>query len=334
MNPQQAYDPNKYYTNNLQVGVSSPATTTGGTLNPQQTSSIPLQPTYNPQTTANPMDYTSFGSTGDSGATLGATTPTATVAPEYDAAAAQRAADLAEANALRGTFTSLFSQINDIYDSIYGRIGTVGAEKAGQVQERYGKETGALAEQFTKEFPRIGNAYAARNAGDSSYRYDAEQLATGQYDRVVGDLATQRDSDLATAGQYVANEQGAITADKGKLTNIAIAIAESEDPAELRALQTEYRNLKVDLEQRDATTQSQASLTNTANQLVDTRDRTASLQAGLTSIITGAAPNALKQQVAMGMIEQSGLSPADQERMIQWFGGQLAPEEEQTPVTG
>jgi len=308
----------------------------GSTVSVQPQSSVSVQPTVSTSTLQGSSPYLqgSTGATTSLGATPTGGDATGGTAPAYDPVAAAAAADLAEAKALRGTFGSLFKSINSIYDTIYGRLTRVGEEKAGQVVDRYDDETTALGTQFTQELPMIGNAYAARGAADSSYRYDADQRATSQYNNVVDDLTLQRNDDLASVGQYVTDQHAGITADKAKIEIIKTRIAESEDPAELRQLKTEYQNLKADLEARSTGTQSQESLTNTANQMVDTRDRTASLQAGLTSIITGAAPNALKTQVAQGMIAQSGLSAEDQQRMIDWFGSQLVPDEQpiQEPV--
>lgn len=328
------------------VGTVNPGVITDVGLAPTSTATLPVVESTGMQATAaptapSPGDTAQYSPNvaqpGVSVAGGGSTT-----APEsttyVDPAAAQAAADLAKANQLRGSITTLINNIRDVYDNIYGDVALVGQDKARAVTDRFGKETGYLTDQFNTEFPTIGNAYAARGAGSSSYRQRAEEGAIKNYDNLVDNLATGRDEDLSKVGEFVATNQATINADLAKLDNVVDRIAASTDPTELESLKAEYQNLKQDLIASRSGYQSQAAFQGQADALVSTGDRTAALQQSLNNIISGAAPSPLKQRVGMTLISQSGLSPADQELLTNDFlaqvSGTTTPTEETIPVTG
>lgn len=265
-----------------------------------------LQVTANPQT----QDLT-FGNT----ATLGATTDTPNTTPYYDAEAAAKAQKIAQANALKGGLTGIINNIKGVYDAIYGDIDVVGADKSRAVTNRYNKENTALVDQFATEFPQIGNAYSARNTYDSSYRQDAEQGATKQFNNMQDTLALGRDEDLAKVGQYVATQRAGVAADKSALSQMEQLIAASEDPAELQQLQQTLNQKIAEVTASRAGLRSQDSYRAEADALVSTADRTQGLKQNLSNIIAGAAPAPLKRSVAMKLIQSSGL-PAEQQQVL------------------
>ena len=296
----------------------------GGSTTPLQGSSVSLQGSPNTlQVTANPMDYTSFGS---QGTTLGATTETQT--PYYDAeaaaAAAAKAQRIAQANALKGGLTGIVNNIKSVYDAIYGDIDAVGADKSRAVTNRYNKENTAIVDQFATEFPQIGNAYSARNTYDSSYRQDAEQGATKQFNNMQDTLATGRDEDLAKVGQYVATERAQVGADKSALSQMEQLIAASEDPDELTQLQQTLNQKIAEVTASRAGMRSQDAYRAEANALVSTADRTQGLKQNLSNIISGAAPAPLKRSVAMKLIQSSGLPAEQQQALVNDFERELS----------
>lgn len=309
-----------------------------GTYGTQTTSTSqylqPAAPTTSPnqntlQVTANPMDYTSF--TQPVGATDTSSTSTTATAPTYDPEAAARAERIATANSIRGSVRDVIDSIYEVYNNIYSDVDAVGKSKAVQINDRFGRESRGLTEEFNEQFPRIGSSYAARGAGSSSYRQRAEGSAINSYGRAVDELSLERDDNLATVGEFVSTEQAQIKADQEKLGVIATRIAESEDPDELMALKTEYQNLKADLTAKRAGLQSRDAYTAQANTLVSTEDRTATLRQGLGTIIAGAAPTMLKKQVGQTLITQSGLSAEEQQMLMSWFNGEV--DKTVTPTT-
>lgn len=275
-----------------------------------------FQKTYNPQQGAvNPQPAPTSAPTG--GETLGVSTTS--TQPLYDPVAEQQAAvaaqKRAQANALKSSISGIINNIRSVYDSIYGDINNVGADKANAVNQRFNKENTALIDQFNSEFPQIGNAYSGRNTYDSSYRTDAEDGATKQFGNMQQDLTMSRDDDLAKVGQFVATQRAGVTADKSSLDSISAAIAQSEDPTELQTLQAQIQDRLNKVQSSRAGLQSTASYQDQANSLVSTADRMAGLQQTLTNILQGQAPKPLQRTIAMKFIQGSGL-PADQQSAL------------------
>lgn len=296
----------------------------GSTLNPQQTSG-------NLQVTGNPMDYTQF-SQPSAGVVQGATSPTT---PYYDAEAAAasaaasaaeaaKAQRIAQANALKGGLTGMVNNIKSVYDAIYGDIDAVGADKTKGVQQRYNNERTAVVDQFNTDFPQIGNAYSARNTYDSSYRQDAEQGATKQFDNVQTGLATGRDEDLGAVGRFVATERAQVGADQSGLTQMQQLINASEDPDELTTLQQTLNDRINQVTASRAGMRSQDAYRAEANSLVSTADRSVGLRQNISNIVAGAAPAPLKRSVAMKLIQSSGLPEGEQQALVDDFERQLS----------
>lgn len=314
---------------NPQSGTYNPQSGAGGGIS-LQGSSPQLQPTFNPQQAAGIPLYNGGGQT------LGATTDTGSGYVPYDAAAAQAAADkaqkVAQANQLKGSINGIINNVKGVYDAIYGDLNVVGADKASQVQQRYNNENTALVDQFSTEFPSIGNAYAGRGAYDSSYRQDAEAGATRQFNNMQNDLVTGRNQDLSKVGEYVAGQRAQVGADRSSLDNMAAMIANSEDPAELQQIQQQISDKLGQVTASRAGLQSQDAYRATADQLVSTADRSGALKQTLGNIISGAAPSALKRSVAGKLIQSSGLSPDEQAMLVSDFEKQLLNGTDQTVV--
>lgn len=279
----------------------------GGSGTVLQGSSPNLQPTYNPQQQS-------------VGAVQGATTQTApTQTPYYDAAAAQAAADraakIAQANAIKGSINGIINSVRGVYDAIYGDLNTVVADKANAVTSRYNKENTALVDQFNTDFPTIGNAYSARNTYDSSYRKDSEAGAQKQFENMADDLVTTRDEDMAKVGQWGDTQRAQVGADRGTLDTMQQLIAQSEDPDQLMAYQQQIADKLNQVSASRAGLRSQAAYKASADSLVNTADRSANLRQTLGNIIQGAAPAPLKRSVATKLIQNSGL-PADQQAAL------------------
>lgn len=318
-----------------QLGIN-PNVSVQGSQAQVQTTASPQRAVGGLQTTITPTQLNNsqgqrIGSVGGSvlGAATGGASPTA---GGVGGSGGTSGIDVAQINAKRGQIRSIIDQIRGVYNDLYGDLEVVGADRSRAVNERFNKENTALVDEFNAEFPKIGNAFAARNASDSSYRIDRENQAIDDFGNLQSDVARARDEGLQEVGGFIASEQATINADRTNLDNIVKAISESTNEAELLAIQQQLADKVNTLRASRAGLQSRDALQSRANATLDLTDRTTGLRQTLNNIISGAAPTVLKMRVAQQVLSNSGLAPNDQQALLDEFNRQLngAGEVEQT----
>ncbi len=243
------------------------------------------------------------------------------------AAEAERQRRIAQANSLKTGITGIISNIKGVYDAIYGDVEGVGREKAGQVEQRFGQETKGLTDQFSSQFPAIGNAFASRGTYDSSYRINSEEAAKAGFNNQLQGIGLEKQNALADVGRYVAGQQADVNAQKGGLDAILAQIQASENPDELQALQNTLDERKRTLEASRAGLRSRDSYLGEVNRIAPTGDRMASLTSSLTNVINSQVPTPLKRAIGRQLIANSGLSAEQAAQATATLDAQLAPEE-------
>ncbi len=245
----------------------------------------------------------------------------------YDPAAAQRAAQRAAEEAqrgqLRGDAANLINNLVGAYDSLFGSAKTAAASQNQALDKRYTQEIGSLTDQFNQELPKIGRGYAARGTYDSSYRVNAEQEATTGFQNQVQDIGTQREADAAKIGQFVAEKEGMVNAEKGLLAKMLNDLPNVTDINELTQLKQQIDRKIADTQAAASGIQSEAAYRSKLNEIAPSTDRIAGLQSTLSNIINGAAPGALKRAVAQQVIGSSGLNKEEQDKLLGQVNSQI-----------
>lgn len=246
----------------------------------------------------------------------------------YDPQASQRAAQAAQEEAQRGQLrsqaTGLINALVGAYDSLFGSARTAAAEQNRTLDERYTKEVGGLTDQFNQELPKIGRGYAARGTYDSSYRNDSEEQATTGFKNQIDDIGTQRQADAAKIGQFVAEKEGMVNAEKGLLAKMLESLPSVTDIGELTQLKQQIDRKIADTQSAQAGMQSESAYRAKLNELAPSADRMAGLQSTLSNIVNGAAPGPLKRAVAQQVIGSSGLSKEEQDQLLGQVNSQIA----------
>lgn len=249
----------------------------------------------------------------------------------YDPYAAQRARRAAQAaqeeaqrNSLRSQASGLINALIGAYDSLFGSARTAAAEQNKALDERYTKEVSGLTDQFNQELPKIGRGYAARGTYDSSYRNDSEQQATTGFKNQIDDIGTQRQADAAKIGQFVAEKEGMVNAEKGLLAKMLETLPSVTDLGELTQLKQQIDRKIADTQSAQAGMQSESAYRAKLNEVAPSADRMAGLQSTLSNIVNGAAPGPLKRAVAQQVIGSSGLSKEEQDALLGQVNSQIA----------
>lgn len=286
--------------------------------------SIPGASTVSPTSTYNPQQA-GLNTSGGGGAALAAT-DTYNGAGGVDQYAAAQQAKLADA---RNAVSNLVGSITGVYDALYGDIGNVAREKTAQLESTYGRQIDNLTGEYNDMFPTIGKGYSARGAYDSSYRQDAEATANRGFQRSLGDVNANKQQDLAKVGQYIAQTQADINAQKGGVTSILDQIGGIEDENTLTNLRNELDTKLRTLQASRAGNQSQAQYLSTLNQTVPGASRAGEIRTNLQNVLTSAVPTALKRSVATQLVNGAGLDPSVAQALMGEINLQLTEEEKQ-----
>jgi hypothetical protein len=244
--------------------------------------------------------------------------------PEAAARAAQDAADAAKRNELKTQATGLLQNLMGAYDSLFGSVRSAAKSQNDVLDKRYNQEVTGLTDQFNQELPKVGRAYASRGTYDSSYRGDAEQQATTGFNNQIADIGTQREADAAKIGQFVAEKEGMVNAEKGLLAKMLGDLPNVNDLNELTQLKQSIDRKIADVQSAQAGTQSQEAYSAKLGEIAPSADRMAALQSTLTNIVNGAAPGALKKAVAQQVIGSSGLTEEQQRQLLGEVNSQIA----------
>ena len=231
----------------------------------------------------------------------------------------------AQRSSLQKGIQKLVGDAMGVYDSLYGNLNTAAASQRQALESRFSRETGALGEQFTQEIPRIGQAYAARGAYNSSWRGGAESRAKKAFEGQLAGLGEQQKAEMGKIGQEVATREAEFGAGQAALNRALALVPQTTDITELTNLQTEIQKQIDNLRTQQAGLQSQEAFVQRFQQLAPASDRMAQLSRTLSTIIQGEAPVPLKQSVAAQIIGSSGLTPEEQQQALTNFNAQLVP---------
>lgn len=228
-------------------------------------------------------------------------------------AARQKAAEEKQAAELRTGITGTIGNLQNSYNQLFGDISTAGQSQKAKLDERYGRETRDLGDQFNSEFPRIGKAYAGRGAYSSSYRQDAENTAQQQFSRQLEDIRLQRKNEAEKIGQYVAEQQAKIQGQQGLLNSTLGRLGGYTNVSDLMALRNKIDEQLAEVTASRAGAQSRDAYMQRFAELAPATDRMNNLRATLSNIINGAAPGPIKQQMVEQIIGSAGLNPDEQD---------------------
>lgn len=225
---------------------------------------------------------------------------------------------------LRGNVSGIIQGLTGLYDQIYGAINSGVGEAGTRLQERYTKETGALADTFNQELPKIGLGYAARGLYDSSYRQQGEADAQSGYEKQVGGLGDQLALDKQAIGAKALEQKAKYQADQGGVNAILARINEVTDINELNQLRNELEAKQRALQADTATFADSAAQKAAYESVAPTADRSAGLVATLQTLVQGSAPRALKIKTAETIIGNSGLSEEEKQKLNQQVTASLS----------
>lgn len=240
------------------------------------------------------------------------------------AAAGPSAADIAaqqqaqEVAALRNDIIGRRQRANAIFDALTGAVNSLAQEKRGQLEAQFQQNSQRAQEDFITKGDELNSVYAARGLGDSSYRVNAANLASRDYQRTFQDLVGGRDAGLAKVGAEAVGTQAQIAADRNSVNSRNLN--EINDPNALRELrnQTEDRVNKADVQSAQFGTD--AGFRGRLDQIAPYAGINDALKSALTGLIQSATPKPVKDKLAGALI--SNYAPGDAQIWQQFYDEQ------------
>lgn len=243
------------------------------------------------------------------------------VRPSPEQIAAQQA--MQQRSSLQSNIKNLVGQALGVYDTLYGNLGTAAASQKAQLEKQFGLQEQGMQQEFAQEMPRIGTAYAGRGAYDSSWRVNAENAARDQMLKQLQGLGLERGAQMSALGKSVAEQEAQFKVGQDALNRALAEMATITDVDKLTALQTDIQKRISELEASKAGLQSQEALTQKFQSIGGPTDRAGQVKATIDNILGGAAAPGLKQSVAAGFIQSSGLPQEEQDRLITYLNNAI-----------
>lgn len=249
-----------------------------------------------------------------------------------DVAAQQQAQELA---GLRNEIISRRERANSIFDALTGAVQALAQEKRGGLEQQYQQETGRALEDFTDKGDELQRVYAARGLADSSYRINAVDKASRDYQRSLQDLGSAREKGLSDVGSEASGSLARIGADRGAVNAQDLGeIGRKEDGTyDTNAL----RELRNQLDARIREAEVQQSQFGTAQGFRGRLDQIApyngigdSLRSALATLIQSATPTVVKDRLASQLI--ANYAPSDSAAYQKFYEDQKKQTESPTNV--
>lgn len=219
-------------------------------------------------------------------------------------AGAQNAQQVAS---LRNEIIARRDRANSIFDALTGAVSALAAEKRGQLESQFEQESGQAASNYGETSGQISRAYRGRGLGDSSYRINALDKASQDYQRTVQDLTAQRGSGLAKVGAEATGVLARAQADRESLGGIRLdEVGRRDDGTYDVNKLVELRN-DLDNRIREASVQqtelgTEAGFRGKLDQIAPYGGTTNALKASLNSLLQAAVPKVVKDRLAAQLI--------------------------------
>lgn len=235
--------------------------------------------------------------------------------PAAEAMKAQERVQEQQRSGLREGIRNLLTSAGNVYKSLYGGLETMAAGQKGQLEKQYGENVGQIADQFSSELPKIGQAYAARGAYDSTFRTGAEELANQAYGKQLTGLAQEQQSALGKIGSAYQTERAKYGAGETALQSIGSRLGDVTDLGELTSIRNAIESKIGELQTAQAGLGTEAQNIATTQAFAPMTDRFAQASQTIQNIVRGQAPPLLKKQIANQIIVNSNLSEEEQKQL-------------------
>jgi len=228
--------------------------------------------------------------------------------------------DQAQVNSLRGKITSRGSQIDQIYQALFGDLDKLVTTRDQELEEQYGEQLKGAADQFAMAIPEIEGSYAAIGAADSTDNSDAKTKADKGFKDTTKTIGKNKETDKAKLGQYRQSERAKFAADRDAARRGVASAAETTDVDSLRAL---YNDIESNLSTAGvtrATLGTDGQARDAVSKLTGDAGRYEAATNALDQILKSSMSGAVKDAAVAAVTDSAGLSDDEKKKVQQTYG--------------
>ena len=233
-------------------------------------------------------------------------------------------------NALAGlqqTVRDKFSNLQNVFNSLYADIDNTIKDKVGQLNTGYDQQVTDATNSYEKGVGQTGQIFGARNLGDSSYLSAAQDGISKDYQSEIGDLTSQRQSQLEELGRYGATQKAGFDATRNSLQSAYDNMGGMDENA-LNPFAGTLDSTAANIGSQRANLGTQGDFINKLNAVTPAQQQFSNaLATKLKNLTTSSAPMYAKKQIAQGLIKTATLNdPAAQDYWQNYFAQLMGPE--------
>jgi hypothetical protein len=226
----------------------------------------------------------------------------------------------AEVGNLRGEIKARGSDIQGVFDALFGALDTLLKERASQTEKDYGDQFTQAAKQYTDSIPKIGASYAAVGAADSTDNTYAKNDAKSGYEETNAKIGKNKEADLAKIGQYGNEQRGKYQADRDSVNRLVGRVDQTSDVGELRSSRNAIEDKIGGLQADKASLGTDQGARGQLASLTADNGRFDSIKSALDTIINGSMSGGVKQAAVQSAITAGGLSDEDKKKVADLYG--------------
>jgi hypothetical protein len=224
---------------------------------------------------------------------------------------------------LRNDVLGRIQSIQSAYNALNGGIDQQVGSQAQQLKQNYGTQLGNLNDAYKNTQNQEAGIFNARGLQDSSFYGNAQQNAGDTYNQNNQSILQNENNSLGQLGQYAASSKAGNQAGAQTYADIGNNIGQY-DQTGLQNLQSSLYGVPQQLQAQLAGLGTNSQFVNGLNNITPVQN-TGTTQLGnqLQTLVTSAAPQFAKNQIAQGLINQAQLTDPNAQNYWQNYYQQL-----------
>jgi hypothetical protein len=217
----------------------------------------------------------------------------------------------------RGQVQPMIGQLNGLYDQIYNGINSYAQDQRGQLDNQFQTSQQDDAKQYSNAVDQTNGAFTGRNAFDSSYRGNAQQMNTDAYNKDLNQLNLSHDQGLQNIGHVVATQKAGL-GDRPQFD-----LSQYNDVNSLTQLREALDQHITGLKGTQANLLTGGQLKAQLDQAAPVSGISSQLKGQLDKLVASSAAPEAKMGLANGYINLSGLPQDEKNKWLTYVTGAL-----------
>lgn len=232
--------------------------------------------------------------------------------------------DAAERAALKGAIKGRASEIDTVYDQLFGNLEALLKSRDADLTTQYGGQRGRASKEFTEALPQIDSSYAAIGSYDSTQRGDARGKATEAHASTQKTIGENEKADRAKLGQYGNETRTKLSTTRDSAKRNVARVDETSDVGALRGFRNDLESNLDNARVTGSTLTSDGQARKDLEALTGDNGRGDAAINALDAVLKSSLPNDVKAAAVQAVTTSAGLSDEEKKRVDQTYGNVYA----------